>query len=86
MPATLRLLREFNIAVPQEVSLMSLEDSPLATVLYPPLTCIAYPVDQLLEHCVQRIRALIDGHSVFEPEGRSFTGRLIARASVSDLS
>lgn len=82
----MRLLREFNIAVPQEVSLVSLEDSPLASLVYPPLTCIAYPVDQLLEHCVQRIRALIDGHSLFTPEGRAFTGRLVARASVVDIS
>ncbi|HEI8866325.1 TPA: LacI family DNA-binding transcriptional regulator [Serratia odorifera] len=82
----MRLLREFNIAVPQEVSLVSLEDSPLASVLYPPLTCIAYPVEQLLEHCVQRIRMLIDGHSSFVPEGRVFTGRLVARASVADMS
>ncbi|QLR41224.1 LacI family DNA-binding transcriptional regulator [Enterobacter sp. RHBSTW-00994] len=82
----MRLLREFNVAIPQEVSLMSLEDSPMASLLYPPLTCIAYPVDQLLDHCVQRIKALIDGHSVFVPEGRTFTGRLVARASVADIS
>lgn len=82
----MRLLREFNIAVPQEVSLVSLEDSPLAPLLYPPLTCIAYPVDQLLDQCVQRIRSLIDGHSVFVTEGCSVTGRLVARASVSDIS
>ncbi len=37
----MRLLREFTIAVPQEVSLLSLEDSPLASLLYPPLTCIS---------------------------------------------
>ncbi|CNI21723.1 MULTISPECIES: LacI family DNA-binding transcriptional regulator [Yersinia] len=82
----MRLLREFNIAVPQEVSLVSLEDSPLASLLYPPLTCIAYPVEQLLENCMQRIRALIDGHPVFSTEGHTITGRLIARASVSDIS
>ncbi|MFV0262888.1 MAG: LacI family DNA-binding transcriptional regulator [Kluyvera sp.] len=82
----MRLLREFNIAIPQEVSLVSLEDSPLASLVYPPLTCIAYPVEQLLEHCVQRIRALIDGHSLFVPEGRAFTGRLVARSSVADIS
>ena len=82
----MRLLREFNIAIPQEVSLVILEDSPLASLLHPPLTCISYPVDQLLEHCIQRIRALIDGHSVNVPEGRIFTGRLVARASVSDRS
>ena len=82
----MRLLREFNIAVPQEVSLVSLEDSPLASLLYPPLTCIAYPTEQLLERCVQRIRALIDGRTLFETESRTFTGRLVARASVSEMS
>lgn len=82
----MRLLREFNVAVPQEVSLISLEDSPLAPLLYPPLSCIAYPVDQMLDLCVQRIRALIDGHAVFESEGRTFTGRLVARASVMDIN
>lgn len=40
----MRLLREFTIAVPQEVSLLSLEDSPLASLLYPPLTCISRPL------------------------------------------
>ena len=82
----MRLLREFNIAVPQEVSIVSLEDSPLAALLYPPLTCIAYPVDQLLEQCIQRIQSLIDGHPVFVEEGKSITGRLVARASVTDIN
>lgn len=81
----MRLLRDFNIAIPQEVSLVSLEDSPMASLLYPPLTCIAYPVEQLLEECVKRIKALIDGHSVFAPEGRTLTGRLVVRSSVSDV-
>lgn len=82
----MRLLREFNIAVPQEVSIVSLEDSPLAALLYPPLTCITYPVDQLLEQCIQRIQSLIDGHPVFVEEGKSITGRLVARASVTDIN
>ncbi|HDR2860928.1 TPA: LacI family DNA-binding transcriptional regulator [Enterobacter asburiae] len=81
----MRLLRDFNIAIPQEVSLVSLEDSPMASLLYPPLTCIAYPVEQLLEECVKRIKSLIDGHSVFAPEGRTLTGRLVVRSSVSDV-
>ena len=82
----MRLLREFNVAVPQEVSLISLEDSPLASLLYPPLSCIAYPVDQMLDLCVQRIRALIDGHAIFEAEGGTLTGRLVARGSVMNVN
>lgn len=82
----MRLMREFNIVVPQEVSLLSLEDSPLASLLYPPLTCISYPTEQLLENCLQRIRSLIEQHPIFVPEGHAVTGRLIARASVADIS
>ena len=82
----MRLLREFNIAVPQEVSLISLEDSPLASLLYPPLTCIAYPLEQLLDICVQRIRLLINGRPIYIPEGQTVTGRLVARGSVADIS
>ncbi|HGP0856667.1 TPA: LacI family DNA-binding transcriptional regulator [Yersinia enterocolitica] len=82
----MRLMREFNIVVPQEVSLLSLEDSPLASLLYPPLTCISYPSEQLLKNCLQRIRGLIEQHPIFVPEGHAVTGRLIARASVADIS
>lgn len=82
----MRLLREFNVAVPQEVSIISLEDSPLASLLYPPLTCIAYPVDELLEYCLQRIRALIDGHPFLIKENKTVTGRLVARASVANIN
>ncbi len=82
----MRLLRDFNVAIPQEVSLVSLEDSPMASLLYPPLTCIAYPVEQLLEECVKRIKALIDGHTLFVPEGRTLVGRLVVRSSVSEVT
>lgn len=82
----MRLLRDFNVAIPQEVSLVSLEDSPMASLLYPPLTCIAYPVEQLLEECIKRIKALIDGHTLFVPEGRTLVGRLVVRSSVSEVT
>ncbi|STV87029.1 AscBF operon repressor [Klebsiella michiganensis] len=82
----MRLLREFNVAVPQEVSLLSLEDSPLASLLNPPLTCISWPLEQLMENCLQRIRNLIDERPTFSPEGRTLAGRLIPRQSVADLS
>ncbi len=65
----MRLPREFTIAVPQEVSLLSLEDSPLASLLYPPLTCISWPLEALLDNCIQRIRSLIDDRPTFTAEG-----------------
>ncbi|PWW06973.1 LacI family transcriptional regulator [Mangrovibacter plantisponsor] len=82
----MRLLREFNIAVPQEVSLLSLEDSPLASLLYPPLTCIAWPLEQMLEGCVQRLRLLIEGRPLVACDAKAISGRLVPRQSVANLS
>lgn len=82
----MRLLREFNIAVPNEVSLLSLEGSPLAGLLNPPLTCFALPVELLLEHCIQQIRRFIDGQPAMSQESRPLTGRLISRLSVADIA
>ncbi|MCV4567437.1 substrate-binding domain-containing protein, partial [Escherichia coli] len=65
----MRLLREFTIAVPQEVSLLSLEDSPLASLLYPPLTGISWPLEALLDNCIQRMRRLIAARPNFATEG-----------------
>jgi hypothetical protein len=48
------------------------------------LTCIAYPVDQLLEQSSTN-SVLIDGSGLLE-ESKSITGRLVARASVTDIN
>lgn len=82
----MRLLREFNIAVPQEVSLVSLEDSPLAPLLYPPLTCISYPVEQLLAQCVMQIQQIIDDSVIPGAIIRPVMGRLVARSSVTEYA
>lgn len=83
---TMRLLREFNIAVPQEVSLVSLEDSPLAALLYPPLTCISYPTEQLLEQCVQQVQQLMGVQPANPVVHRPVVGRLVARSSVTEYA
>lgn len=82
----MRLFREFGISVPQEVSLLSLEDSPLATQLYPQLTCISWPMDQLLTQCVERIKSLVDGRPVRTSELSPVIGKLTPRQSVMEKS
>ncbi|MBN0016889.1 hypothetical protein JTL76_36975, partial [Pseudomonas aeruginosa] len=52
----------------------------------PPLTCISWPLEALLDNCIQRIRSLIDDRPTFTAEGRSLAGRLIPRQSVADIS
>lgn len=82
----MRLFREFNIAVPQEVSLLSLEDSPLATQLYPQLTCISWPMEPLLHQCVQRIKSIVEGRPLREMEQPPIIGKLTPRQSVLEMS
>ena len=82
----MRLFREFNIAVPQEVSLLSLEDSPLATQLYPQLTCISWPMEPLLHQCVQRIKSIVEGRPLRETELPPIIGKLTPRQSVLEMS
>ncbi|HCQ3754831.1 TPA: LacI family DNA-binding transcriptional regulator [Escherichia coli] len=82
----MRLFREFNISVPHEVSLLSLEDSSLATQLYPQLTCISWPMAHLLNQCVQRIKSLVEGRPLRETELQPIIGKLTPRQSVMEVS
>lgn len=83
---TMRLLREFTTTVPQEVSLLSPEDSPLASLFYPPLICISWPLEALLGNCIQRIRSLTGDRPTFITESRSLADRLTPRQSITDIS
>ncbi len=74
----MRLFREFNIA--------GLEDSPLATQLYPQLTCISWPMEPLLHQCVQRIKSIVEGRPLRETELPPIIGKLTPRQSVLEMS
>ncbi|MGR5063247.1 LacI family DNA-binding transcriptional regulator [Photobacterium sp. DNB22_13_2] len=82
----MRLMREFNIAVPQEVSIISLEDSPLASLLYPPLTCISYPTESLIDDCLKRVQSIVEGKPLPIEQPPAVAGRLVARSSVTTLA
>jgi hypothetical protein len=50
------------------------------------LTCPLDPSRSIAGTVHSRIQSLIDGHPVFVEEGKSITGRLVARASVTDIN
>lgn len=77
----IKLLNDFNIQVPQEVSLMSLEDSPLAAQLTPPLTCVHYPLAELFEAALAKI-AHWQHKQTEELSAETVRGRLMIRQSV----
>ncbi|GAM62589.1 catabolite control protein A [Vibrio ishigakensis] len=78
----MNLFRSFNLATPQEVSIISLEDSQLASQLNPPLTCISYPSQTIIDNAMQKLDACLDDKVVEKTP--LITGRLITRESVID--
>ncbi len=78
----MKLFRDFNLSTPQEVSIMSLEDSPLASQLVPALTCIRCPVEHMVDLAVQQL----DKHLTKQPvnDSVSVQGNLVVRDSVVD--
>ncbi|MCF5903271.1 LacI family DNA-binding transcriptional regulator [Aeromonas veronii] len=75
----MRLLREFNLAIPNDISIMSLEGTSLAEQLNPPLTCIEYPVERLVQDSVHILLAKNKFNMV---EQKKYLGKLVVRESV----
>lgn len=78
----MNLLRSFNLATPNEVSIISLEDSQLASQLNPPLTCISYPSAQLVEMAMDQLDACLRGSTAEKKP--LVTGKLVTRESVAN--
>ncbi|MBY6198296.1 LacI family DNA-binding transcriptional regulator [Vibrio hangzhouensis] len=76
----MNLFRDFNLATPQEVSIVSLEDSQLASQLNPPLTCISYPSQQIVDFAMEQLDAILDDRPTNQKP--LITGRLVTRESV----
>ena len=76
----MNLLRNFNLATPNEVSIISLEDSQLASQLNPPLTCISYPSQQIVDDAMDQLDAYLNDRVI--PAKALVTGKLITRDSV----
>ncbi|MFH8752110.1 LacI family DNA-binding transcriptional regulator [Streptomyces rimosus] len=69
-----RAARRRGLRVPQDVSVVGYDDSPLMTVTEPPLSTVRQPIDALGRAAVQLLTAQMDGREVvrdeilFEPE------------------
>ncbi|MBD1573717.1 LacI family transcriptional regulator [Vibrio sp. S17_S38] len=81
----MRLMRQFNIQVPNDISVVSLEDSPLAQQLNPTLTCISHSSQQLAEVCMENLEQMLEKTSLKMKDSPLISGRLVCRESVSDL-
>ncbi|MBD1574859.1 LacI family transcriptional regulator [Vibrio sp. S11_S32] len=81
----MRLMRQFNIQVPKDVSVISLEDSPLAQQLNPTVTCISHSSHQLAQVCMENLEQMLEKTSLKMKDSPLISGRLVCRESVADL-
>ena len=75
----LRLLRERGVRVPEDVAVVSFNDSPEARLTDPPLTSVALPFAELGELAVETLLARLRGTR--PPPRRAVAGALVVRRS-----
>lgn len=62
----LKALQEYEMQVPGEVALVGYDDSPIAEALYPPLTSVHMPIEEIGTLATQMLIQLINGEEVEE--------------------
>jgi LacI family transcriptional regulator len=76
------IARERGIAVPDELSIIGFDDTPIAAHIWPPLTTVRWPIVSMARAAALKLLAAQSGESdVAEPS--MFLSRLIKRASVA---
>ncbi|MGJ6969834.1 LacI family DNA-binding transcriptional regulator [Streptosporangium sp. G11] len=75
--AGLSVAQEMSIIVPQELSIVAWDDSPLSQVVHPALTALTRDIPAYGAHAAQRLLALIAGERVpaFEDQAARLTPR-----------
>jgi DNA-binding LacI/PurR family transcriptional regulator len=75
-------IKELGLKIPDQVSLVSFDDPPMAAFLEPPLTAVRQPVEEIGRRAVKKLyEALQKG---VMPEGTEiFSPELVVRASTS---
>jgi DNA-binding LacI/PurR family transcriptional regulator len=79
---TIHGLRRAGFQVPQDVSVISCHDMPLARYLSPPLTTVRFPWEEIGEAAATTLCDLIAGIAP-EPRERDFPVELIIRESTA---
>jgi LacI family transcriptional regulator len=65
--AAIKALKTIGINVPEEVSVIGFDDTPLSTVIDPPLTTIAQPIKKLGTFAVELLLAQLQDKDILQP-------------------
>jgi LacI family transcriptional regulator len=77
----IHVARERGIAVPDELSVMGFDDTPIAGHIWPPLTTVRWPIVSMARAAALKLLAAQGEAEVSEPS--MFLSRLVKRASVA---
>lgn len=75
--------RDLNLSIPEDVSIVGMDDIMLTEIAQPPLTTIKQPLQQIAELSTKRLIARIQNTYTGAQEHISLTPRLIVRGSTA---
>jgi DNA-binding LacI/PurR family transcriptional regulator len=81
----MRAIRERNLRIPEDISIIGFDDIPLSNYLEPPLTTIHQDLDEIGKHAARLLIEKIE-NPVKDPEFIFVENTLVIRNSVSTLS
>jgi LacI family transcriptional regulator len=81
----MKALRDHNIRVPDDVSIIGFDDLPSSSITEPPLTTIRVSAHQIGERALERLSDRINGLTHASPEKILVAGKIIIRGSVRNI-
>lgn len=76
-----RACKEFNVSIPNDLSVVGFDNAPITTIIEPHLTTIQQPIDQMARHAAESLVNLISQTVI--PDSIRFTTSLVVRNSTA---
>jgi LacI family transcriptional regulator len=81
----MKALRDHNLRIPEDVSIIGFDDLPASGISEPPLTTIRVSTRQIGQRALEKVSEQILKRSEYIPENILIAGRLVVRGSVRQL-
>jgi LacI family transcriptional regulator len=78
-------LKEHQVKIPEDVSIIGFDDDPMSEYLFPALTTVAVPGNELGKHCMKRIYSLLRGETL-KPMRVELPTHIVIRDSVGQVA
>ena len=84
MRGALRACRESGRRVPDDISIIGVDDTSIATMTDPPLTTIRQPISQIIDSSIELIVSMLENPDRY-PEARLFPCKVIERGTLRSV-